>query len=250
MEKIQEMLFEMQDHGYKEFHSKLMPTVEQGKIIGVRVPILRKLAKELYKVWMANPTGERCYTYERRENKENLSVGKSDVEDFLKTLPHQYYEEDNLHAFLIEGIKDYEDCILALNDFLPYIDNWATCDSLKPKAFKKNKEKLLDDIDIWLKADSVYEVRFAMNMLMTHYLDADFKPEYLEKVASVINDEYYINMMKAWYFATALAKQYEVAIVYVEKRLLPEWVHKKTIQKAIESYRISSEKKTYLKSLR
>ena len=237
--KIQAMLFEMQDLEYKAFHSKLMPTVDKAKIIGIRVPILRKFAKELSKVWAV-----------KDESANYDGIRKNDIIEFMNTLPHQYYEEDNLHAFLIEGIKLYEDCILALDDFLPRVDNWATCDSLKPKVFKKNKDKLLKAIYRWLESEAVYEVRFAINMLMTHYLDEDFKTEYLENVARIKSEEYYINMMIAWYFATALAKQYDEAIVYIEERRLPEWVHRKTIQKAVESYRITAEQKEYLKKLK
>lgn len=214
-------LFKLQDLEYKKFHSKLMPTINPDTIIGVRTPDLRKFAK-----------------------------GLKDYDDFLKDLPHQYYEENNLHGFLISQIKEYDRCIEELNKFLPYVDNWATCDGLKPKCFKKNTDKLLSEIEKWIKSNHTYIVRFAIEMLMTHFLDDEFDERYLEMVANVKSDEYYINMMIAWFFATALAKQYEYAIIYVEKNILPVWVHNKTIQKAIESYRISDDKKRFLRTLK
>ena len=214
-------LFKLQDLEYKKFHSKLMPTINPDTIIGVRTPDLRKFAK-----------------------------GLIDYDDFLNDLPHQYYEENNLHGFLISQIKDYNECIKELNKFLPYVDNWATCDGLRPKCFKKNTDKLLSEIEKWIKSNHTYTVRFAIEMLMTHFLDDDFDERYLDMVANVKSDEYYINMMIAWFFATALAKQYEYAIIYVEKNILPVWVHNKTIQKAIESYRISDDKKRFLRTLK
>ena len=214
----------MQDLKYKDFQAKLMPTVEKERIIGVRTPLLRAFAKNLSK------TGA--------------------VSVFLKSLPHKYYEEDNLHAFLIEEIKDYSECIRELNNFLPYVNNWATCDSMTPKVLKKNKEKLLAQIYIWLKSNKIYTVRFAIKCLMTHFLDDDFNEEYLETVSKIKSDEYYIKMMIAWYFATALAKQYESTVKYIENEKLEFWIHNKTIQKAIESFRIPDEKKSYLKTLR
>ena len=241
---IQKQLFEMQDIEYREFHSKLMPTIDKETVIGVRVPRLRAFAKDIVRELKI----ESSTTVVGENVGINVTVGE--IETFMQTLPHQYYEENNLHAFLLEAIEDYDDCISALDDFLPHVDNWATCDSMKPKVFKKNKERLLIDIERWLASECTYEVRFAINMLMTHFLDENFKPEYLEKVASVKSDEYYINMMIAWYFATALAKQYEETIVYLEERRLPEWIHRKTIQKAVESYRISAETKQYLRQLK
>lgn len=220
--EIRNKLFEMQDLSYKEFHSKLIPTIDSDVIIGVRTPQLRKYAKELWK--------------------------EQDVTEFLNDLPHQYYEENNLHAFLIEMIKDYDECVEALNVFLPYVDNWATCDTMAPKVFKKHLPELEGQIKVWLESEHVYEVRFAVDMLMKYYLDEEFKPEYLEWVAGIDSEEYYLKMVVAWYFATALAKQYDAAVVYVEEQRLEKWTHNKTIQKAGESYRVHEEQKQYLKS--
>lgn len=222
--EIREKLLSLADEDYKAFHSKLMPTVDTDKIIGVRTPVLRKFAKELYK--------------------------SAEYEEFMLDLPHKYYEEDNLHAFLIERMRDYDGCINELERLLPYIDNWATCDMLRPKCFKIEPEKLLIKINQWIKSDKVYTVRFAIGCLLSFYLDENFSEEHLKTVSEITSEEYYINMMVAWYFATALSKQYDSAVVYIEKRLLSSWVHRKTIQKAVESYRISDEVKEYLKSLR
>ena len=211
----------MGEKEYKEFSSKLMPTVEKDSVIGIRVPYLRKYAKAL----------------------ENY-------EDFLNELPHKYFEENNLHAFLIEKENDFDKCIERINAFLPYIDNWATCDSMKPKVLKKEPEKLLKHIKKWLNSKDVYAVRYSINLLMSFYLDDNFDEEYLRLVAGVESHEYYINMMRAWYFATALAKQYDYVLPYLEKRVLDVWTHNKTIQKAVESYRITKEQKDYLKKLR
>lgn len=201
-----------------------MPTVNSETVIGVRTPILREYSKEIAK--------------------------NGHYEDFLKSLPHQYYEENNLHAFLIEKIKDYQTCINALNEFLPYVDNWATCDSMKPKTLGKHTEELYSQIKIWIASDQTYTIRFGIEMLMNFYLDKDFKTEHLELVAKIRSDEYYVNMMIAWYFATALAKQYESTIPFLEKQTLSVWCHNKTIQKAIESYRITNEQKKYLRTLK
>jgi len=219
-----DILFKNQDLKYKEFHQKLIPNIEPDMVIGVRVPILRQIAKEYY--------------------------GTEKRERFLKTLPHKYYEENNLHAFFIEQIMDFDKCICEINRFLPYVDNWATCDSMRPKCFCKNTEKLILEIEKWLKSPHTYAVRFGIEMLMVYYLDSEFKTEYLKNVALVESSEYYINMMIAWYFATALAKKWEDSFPYIENRKLPEWIHNKTIQKAIESYRISKDKKELLKSLK
>lgn len=223
-QEIRNRLFEMQDLKYKEFHSKLMPTISSDVIIGVRTPELRKFAKELWK--------------------------EQDIAEFLSNLPHQYYEENNLHAFLIEMIKEYDECIEALNVFLPYVDNWATCDMMAPKVFKKHLPELREQIKIWLDSEYVYEVRFAVDVLMKYYLDDAFEPEYLEWVAAIDSEEYYLKMVVAWYFATALAKQYEAVIPYIEEQRLEKWTHNKTIQKAVESYRITAEQKEYLRTLR
>lgn len=224
MEEIQQRLFAMQDSEYREFISKLNPAIEKENIIGIRTPLLRALAKEL------NKTPE--------------------AEAFLRELPHRYYEENNLHAFLIEKIKDYDSCIHELERFLPYVDNWATCDSMSPKVYGKHLDELEERIKVWLKSDKTYIVRYGIEMLMSWYLDEHFDPKYLEMVSSVRSEEYYINMMIAWYFATALAKQYDAAIPYLENRKLSDWCHKKTIQKAIESYRITDEQKAYLRNLK
>ncbi|MBQ9765586.1 MAG: DNA alkylation repair protein [Lachnospiraceae bacterium] len=241
---IQAKLFELQDLDYKEFHSKLMPTVPHEKVIGVRTPTLRKLAKELMKdEHVSNAIAP--ISQNDRDNKQTTSI-----EEFLDTLPHEYYEENNLHAFLIEQIADYDTCIDKINTFLPYVDNWATCDMMRPKCFKKHNDELLVEIDRWLASSDVYAVRFGIEMLMVYFLDDKFKDEYLFKVSQIRSEEYYINMMMAWYFATALAKQYDATVTLLEDKTLPIWVHNKTIQKAIESYRVSDERKNYLRKLR
>lgn len=222
--RVREQLFAMQDIKYREFNSKLIPTVNPETVIGVRTPELRKYAREFSKT--------------------------SDAEVFFQALPHQYYEENNLHGFLIEGIKDYPSCMAALQTFLPYVDNWATCDLMKPKVFKKHLPELLEEIRKWICSDHTYTVRFGIGMLMTFYLDEGFDREYLELAAGVRSQEYYINMMTAWYFATALAKHYESVIPYMENHCLDDWTHNKTIQKAVESYRITDEQKAYLRTLK
>ncbi len=217
-------LFELQDLKYRDFHSRLMPTVSKDLIIGVRTPDLRQLAKEL-------------------KNTPHAS-------EFLKKLPHQYYEENNLHAFLIEEIKDYDSCIEELNKFLPFVDNWATCDMMRPKIFKKNLPELLEQIKTWLASGETYTVRFGIEMLMLYYLDVHFKPEYPEMISQIRSEEYYIKMMQAWYFATALAKRYDDIVPYIEQNKLDSDTHNKAIQKAIESYRITPEQKAYLRTLK
>ena len=221
---LQIELFKLQDLKYKEFHQKLMPTVNPDKVIGIRTPVLRKFAK---------------------------GFGKRDeAKKFIKNLPHKYYEEDNLHAFLLEEIKDYDELIKELNIFLPFVDNWATCDMMRPKILKKHKTELLEDIKKWLSSNNTYTIRFAVNCLMNYYLEEDFKPEYLYWVKNIKSEEYYINMVRAWYFATALAKQYDEAVKILENKPLDKWTHNKTIQKAVESYRITDEQKIFLKSLK
>ena len=222
--EITQKLLCLADEKYKDFQSKLMPTVDKNKVIGVRTPALRAFAKELHR--------------------------SGGYEDFLRALPHKYYEEDNLHALLIDKITDFSECIAETEKLLPYIDNWATCDMLRPKAFKKEPQRLLRYIDKWLSSDRVYTVRYAIGCLCSFYLDENFSPGQLSRVAEIESEEYYINMMTAWYFATALAKQYESTVPYIEERKLPGWVHRKTIQKAVESYRISDETKAYLRSLK
>ncbi|MBR4172978.1 MAG: DNA alkylation repair protein [Clostridia bacterium] len=219
--EIQKALFEMQDIKYRDFNAKLIPNIDKSTVIGVRVPQLRKVAEEI----------------------------KGNADDFLENLPHKYYDENTLHAFLVSEIKDFQECIEKLNAFLPYVDNWATCDLMSPKCFKKNKGKLLLEIEKWLKADHEYTVRFGIEMLMTHFLDDDFDEKHLEKVSKIKSDKYYINMMIAWYFATALAKKWDSAVKYIENDSLSPWVRKKTVQKARESYRITDVQKEYLKNL-
>lgn len=221
---VREKLFSMQDLKYKEFHSKLMPTVERDLVIGVRTPELRKFAKEFSKTESAG--------------------------EFLQILPHKYYEENNLHAFMISPLEDFDETVEKLNIFLPYVDNWATCDMMRPAVFKKHRPELLAEIKKWLKSDKPYTVRFAIEMLMVHFLDEDFKVEYPQKVAKIRSDEYYVKMMVAWYFATALAYRYEEILPFIESKNLDSWTHNKAIQKAVESYRITSEQKEYLKTLK
>ena len=221
---LQKELFALQDLKYKEFHQKLMPTVNPDKVIGIRTPVLRNFAKGFGK--------------------------RAEAEEFMKNLPHKYYEEDNLHAFLLEEIKEYDVLIKELNKFLPFVDNWATCDMMRPKILKKHKPELLEDIKKWLSSKDTYTIRFAVNCLMNYYLEEDFKPEYLHLVKNIESEEYYINMVRAWYFATALAKQYDKTVKILENNTLDKWTHNKTIQKAIESYRITSAQKEYLKTLK
>lgn len=221
---IRNQLMELQDPEYREFHSRLIPNIDKERVIGIRTPVLRAFAKQI--------------------------AGTGEAEQFLAELPHRYYEENHLHMMLITSIKDYDRCLEELQKFLPYVDNWATCDLPEPKCFAGNKEKLLPEIKGWIASAEPYTKRYGIGMLMRLYLDADFRPEYPELVASVSSEEYYVNMMIAWYFATALAKQWETVIPYIENRCLSEWVHRKTIRKAIESYRITDEQKQYLRTLR
>ncbi len=223
-EEIQKELFAQQDEKYRDFQAKLIPTVDPQSVVGVRTPALRKMAKQ----------------YAKRE----------DIGDFLSQLPHKYFDENQLHAFIVSELKDYDRCIALVDAFLPYVDNWATCDQMSPKVFKKRRDKLLLHIEKWLESTETYTIRFAIGMLMEHFLDADFDDVYLEKVAAVRSEEYYINMMKAWYFATALAKQYDMTIPYIEGQKLDKWSHNKAIQKSIESYRITPEQKEYLRTLK
>lgn len=224
MTPIQKKLFELQDLKYRDFHSKLMPTVCKDKIIGVRVPQLRKFSKEL--------------------NKSELK------EDFLNSLPHKYYEEDNLHAFLIEQINDFDECISALDNFLLFIDNWATCDMLTPKVLGKNSDLLYKKIQEWVKSEHAYTVRFAVVTLMKFFMDESLDKNHLNLLLSIKSDEYYINMSIAWYLATALSSGWDLVIPYIENQKFDKWVHNKAIQKANESYRITKEQKDYLKTLK
>ena len=224
MEEVAKLLFSKQDIKYRDFQAPLFPNIDKNKMIGVRTSELKKLAKELFGSEIAN--------------------------EFIRTLPHVYFDENQLHAFLISLIKDYQTCLKEVDRFLPYVDNWGTCDQLSPKVFAKHKDELIMSIKKWVKSKHTYTVRFAIGMLMQHYLDESFKEEYMEMVASIRSEEYYINMMIAWYFATALAKQWNAAIKYIEEKKLSPWVHNKTIQKAVESYRVTDEQKIYLKSLK
>ena len=228
---IREKLFSMQDLKYRDFSASLMPTVDKRRVIGVRTPVLKAFAKELIK--SAYLLGE-----------------FSDIDAFFGAVPHEYFEENNLHAFLISEIKDFELCIRKTEEFLPYVDNWATCDSFRPKCFRKNTDELLPYINRWLKSEKTYTVRFAIELLMVYFLDEHFSPVYPDSVSKIRSDEYYVNMMIAWYFATALAKQYESVISYIEKRKLSKWIHNKSIQKSVESFRITAEQKEHLASLR
>ena len=223
-QEVRNQLFELQDLKYKEFASKLMPTVNPETVIGVRTPELRKLAREFSQ--------------------------RPEVSEFLKSLPHGYYEENNLHGFLIETLRDYDAVVAAVDEFLPYIDNWATCDLISPKIFKKHLPELYEKIKVWLISDRTYTVRFGIGMLMSFYLNDAFRPEMPELVACIRSEEYYVNMMIAWYFATALAKQYEAALPYIQEQRLAKWTHNKAIQKAVESYRIGDEAKAYLRTLK
>lgn len=217
-------LFSLQDKKYRDFQRKLIPTVAAEKIIGVRTPELRSLAKRTFK--------------------------SGDFSSFFDELPHTYFDENQLHAFLICEIKDFNSCVREVERFLPFVDNWATCDQLSPKIFKKHHSDLLPYIKNWISSSQTYAVRFAIGMLLQHFLDEDFKIEYAEMVASVRSEEYYINMMVAWYFATALAKQYEAALPFISENRLSFWTHNKAIQKALESYRISDEKKAILRAMK
>ena len=224
MTGIQAELFALRDGEYGDFNAKLIPSIDRRRVIGVRTPELRAMAKRLH--------------------------GTAQAEEFLHALPHEYFEENQLHAFLLEYEKDYSALIAALDAFLPYVDNWATCDQMNPKSLGRNKEALLAKIREWLASGRCYTVRYAIGQLMRWYLDADFKPEYADMVAAVRSEEYYVRMMAAWYFATALAKQYDAVLPYFTGRKLDAWTHNKAIQKAVESYRVSDEHKTALRRLK
>jgi 3-methyladenine DNA glycosylase AlkD len=224
MREIVDILIADKDEAYADFQRKLLPTLDPGHIIGVRTPVLRKLAKQI-------------------EN-ENCCA------QFLQECPHTYFEENQLHGFIISARKDFAQCIAELEQFLPYIDNWATCDQTSPRIFKKYRQDLLPYITNWLASDHPYTIRFAIGMLMQHFLDEDFTPAYLDMVTGIRSEEYYVNMEIAWYMATALAKQWDSAIPYIERHKMAPWVHNRTIQKARESYRITETQKDYLKNYR
>ena len=217
-------LKKLQDLKYRDMQIKIIPTLKPASIIGVRTPELKAMAKEILK--------------------------SGDYKDFLNDLPHKYFEENQLHAFILSGMKDASECFDELEKFLPYVDNWATCDQMSPKIFKKHKEELLKRVKVWIASDEPYTIRFGVGMLMEHFLDDDYDVKYPSMVAKLRSDEYYVNMMIAWYFATALAKQYDTILPYIEKKKLDKWTHNKAIQKSVESYRITAEQKTYLKKLK
>lgn len=224
MTEIQKKLFELSDSGYAAFQARLAPNIAAEKCMGVRVPALRSFASEFSRT--------------------------PECAAFLETLPHEYYDENLLHSVLLEKWKDYDDCLNKVECFLPFVDNWAVCDTLRPKVFGKHKAELIEKLKEWIASEQTYTCRFGVDMLMTHYLDDSFKPEYLKLPAQVTSEEYYVRMMIAWYYATALAKQWDSTVLYLEQNRLPKWTHNKTIQKAVESYRITPEQKTYLKTLR
>ncbi len=221
---VYERLLEAKDDKYRDFQVKLVPNVSPDTIIGVRTPDMRKIAKEVF--------------------------NSPEKDEFLKELPHKYYEENLVHFFIIAMIKDFDECIEKVEEFLPYVDCWPVSDQATPKSFKKNHAKLLPYIKNWIASDHVYTARFGIRMLMNEFLDDDFKDEYLELVASKEGDDYYLKMMVAWYFATALAKKYDESVKYIEGRKLDDWIHKKAIQKAVESYRVTDEHKEHLKKYR
>ena len=223
-ETIKRKLFTLQDIKYRDFQSKLIPDVNCDKVIGVRTPELRKFAKTLAK--------------------------NDNIFEFLSELPHQFFDENQLHAFIISEIKDFNKCVEEVCRFLPFVDNWATCDQLTPKVLKKDKTRLYENIKIWISSTHTYEIRFAIKMLMQFFLDENFDIKYPQMIAKIKSDEYYVKMMVAWYFATALAKQYDKILPFLEGKKLEKWTHNKTIQKSIESYRITQKQKEYLRSLK
>lgn len=221
---IQEKLFEYQDLGYREFNSKLIPNIDKETMIGVRIPDIRKIEK---------------------------SLSTEEKEEFLLKLPHKYFEENMLHGIIISNMKDYNKVITNLEKFLPYVDNWAVCDSISPKILKKNREKVITNVLSWIKSNHTYVCRFGIGMIMQLYLEDEyFKKTYLDIIAKIKTEDYYINMMRAWTFQVALVKQWKEAIVYIEKGLLDEFTHNKTISKSCDSYKVEKEKKEYLKTLR
>lgn len=221
---LQTRLFALQDKAYAAFQAKLTPGIPFESFIGIRIPALRAFAKEYIK--------------------------ESEHEVFWQQLPHRYYDENMLHGLLISLEKDYDKAVQLTDAFLPYVDNWAVCDIMSPKVFAKHKVELMSKIKTWSASSHTYTCRFGIEMLMSHFLDKDFEPEYLEIPAAARSEEYYVKMMVAWFFATALAKQWDATIPYLLERRLAPWTHNKTIQKAIESYRITPEQKEYLRRLK
>lgn len=226
MTDIQKRLCAMQDKEYRSFQSRLMPTVNPDKIIGVRVPQIRELARNVMK------------------NEPEL------VATFLQELPHHYYEEDNLHVLLVNRTKDFTTCLMQVEAFLPHLDNWATCDSFRPQSFTRHRQQVLAKARDWMTSAHCYTVRFGIGCMMSYFLDKDFSPEQLELVGGIPSEEYYVRMMQAWYFATALAKQYRPTLTYLSKNNLEVWTHNKAIQKALESHRITTEQKTLLRKMK
>ena len=221
---LHKKLYSLQDMKFRDMQIRIIPTINPESVIGVRTPELKRMATDVLKA--------------------------GDYQEFLNELPHKYFEENQLQAFIISGIKDLNECMEELEKFLPYVDNWATCDQMSPKIFRKHRKELLTHIKKWIKAEKTYTVRFGVGMLMEHFLDEEFDPEYPAMVAEIRSEEYYVNMMIAWYFATALAKQYESVLPYMEQKRLDDWTHNKAIQKSVESRRITEEQKIYLKSLK
>ena len=221
-QEIQRKLLDAQDLKYRDFQRSLLPTLPPETIIGVRLPTLRSMAKE-------------------------LALQPEVAAEFRRHLPHRYYEENNLHGYLIERLRDYDQVIAELDRFLPYVDNWATCDTISPAVFKRHLPQLRAQCRHWLDSQHTYTVRFGIGMLMRYFLDDTFAPEYLDWVAQITSEEYYIKMMVAWYFATALAKQYDAALPYLTEYRLERWTHNKAIQKALESARITPEQKQFLR---
>ena len=221
---VYEQLMHARDEKYRQFQIKLVPSIDPNTIIGVRTPAMRAIAKDVYR--------------------------NGDWEAFLDEAPHRYYEEKLVHFFIVAMIRDFDECVARVEEFLPYVDCWPISDQATPTCFKKHHEQLLPYIRKWMDSDHVYTARFGMRMLMNEFLDADFREEYLEWVAAKQGEDYYLKMMQAWYFATALAKQYDATVTYIEEHRLSDWVHKKSIQKAVESFRVSEEHKAYLKSFR
>ncbi len=221
---IRAELKRLQDIQYREMQIRIIPTVNPDTMIGVRTPALRQMAKQYAQA--------------------------GDIDVFLNDLPHLYFEENQLHAFILSGMKDYPECLRRLNRFLPYVDNWATCDQMSPRVFRTHRKELPDSIREWIGTRETYTVRFGLKIMMEHFLDEDFDPVYPEMAAAVRSGEYYVNMMTAWFFATALAKQYSAVLPYIEQHRLDDWTHNRTIQKAVESYRITPEQKAYLRTLK
>lgn len=241
---FQEKLFSLSDKEYQAFQSKIVNNIDSNSIIGVRVPKIRGLAKE---IWSSAKKSDS----EKESVSGNCSgFSKNQIYDFFQSLPHKYYEENLLHSFLIEKISDFDECLIQFEKFLPFIDNWAVCDTCHPKVFKKNCDKLMKKMLLWIKSDRTYTIRYGVDSFMTYFLDEKFDPEYLNLIASINSEEYYVNMMISWYFATALAKQWDATFPIIEKKVLSKWVHNKTIQKAVESFRITDSQKDILRSLR